>query len=833
MTSPQDRPPAPAPLVSVALLWIAGTLVGRYVPLTAAIWWVGGVAGLAGAVVTARAAHLAPATKAALAAAIVLLAAAACTTALHAVRPDHIAAFLHSNRSHMVTVTGRVVTGGQPDAGKEQSEFEAYPRPPQTRFLLALESVSTAEGDTPCSGHVDVAVDGVTWRASAGRRLRVAGRLRRVAAPSNPGQRDGRLYARRDGVVARLVSPSEELITVLDGGPRWPTRMLWRLRALSAQRLGGAAEPENRMLLRAMVLGRRPRELRTTQEAMVRAGVAHFLSISGLHLGILLGFAYLLMRLGRLSPRRGATIVLLLLLAYLLIVEVRTPILRGAMMAFAFCVAVILGRSACTTNVLAAAALVLLVADPTELFRPGFQLSFGTVAGILLLMRPVRRFLFGRWLDLRRLIVFGDNERFRRFWWHTILPRVADLVSVSVAAYLAALPLVAYHFGVITPLAPVASLVLLPLIAVILICGYLHLLLSWWLPNLAAQTAGPLEGLVDQLTALSGWLGRLPFCIDLLPIPIWAAVILALLVVVAAHHRRLRLSRGWACVVTVAGILVFVVATQIPPPARAGELAVLDVRNGMCAVLRTPSGSTFLFDAGSRSLSDPHGRVLAPFLRHHRWPSPIAAFISHGEIDHYNALPRLLQRDGPGATFVGPAFGRDVDPDAPLARFMHLLDAADVPRRGLHRGRQVRLDETTTVTSLWPPPAGDGYDTLSPNDGSLVLRLECEGVRILLPGDIQELPQHLLVELDPASLAADVLILPHHGSYTPALDAFIKAVDPRIVIRSSSYRQTGAAEQLGPLTVGRQFAATSLDGAIRIVCADGEADMHTFRSGSW
>jgi len=710
----------------------------------------------------------------------------------------------------LATVTGRVASAPYADSGGGACEFASFVRPPQTRFLLDAETVSTAEGPATCSGRIDVAVEGVTWLPAVGRRVRVAGRLSRIAAPTNPGQRDRRRYARRDGVVTRLTTPSEELITVLDDAPAGLSRLLWRLRAVCARRLGGAAA-----------------ELRRTQEAMVRAGVAHFLSISGLHLGILLGFAYLLMRLGRISPRRGAILVLGLLACYLLLVEPRTPVLRGAMMAAAFCAAVILGRSACTANLLAAAALALLVADPVELFRPGFQLSFGIVAGILLLMKPVRRFLFGRWLRRRRLLVFADDERLRRWWWDTGLGWTADLLSVSVAAYLAALPLVAYHFGVITPAAPLASLVLLPVVAVTLIGGYLHLVLTWWLPNLSAGTVGPLEAIVDHLGAVATWLGRLPLCIDLHPIGVGAAVGLGCLVLATVHHRRLRLSRAWACVLLVGGAVVFVATTQLPPPAAAAEFTVLDVRNGMCAVLRTRSGRTYLFDAGSRSLSDPYRQVLAPYLTHRRWPTPSAAFISHGEVDHYNAAAEMLAPGGP-AFVVSEHFARGADPAEPIGRFARRLARAAAAVHRLHRGHVVRLDGDTTVTCLWPPPAGRGYDALTANDSSLVLRLGCGGVRILLPGDIEELGQRLLLELDRTRLAADVLVLPHHGSYTAALGEFIDAVDPAIVIRSAGYRRTGAAESLGPLTVHRRFAATNVDGSVSVVCEDGQARLSTF-----
>ncbi len=817
-------------MVPAALLLIAGIFCGRYASLPAGLWLMLTAAALVVAVFACLQDHLKAPARISLAAGILFAGAATATVAFEHIPVNHIVAFTGNGGWRLATLTGRVTTSPTMEATAAGNELSAYRPPARTRFLLAAETVSTAEGPTDCSGLVAVAVDGVLWDLAPGDRVAVAGRLTRIGPSANPGGPDWPAAARRDGVMTRLTVGAAELVAVRKTRPMWPRRMLWRLRAWAAGRLQAGDAGASPLLLRAMILGRRSGSLGAIQQSMVRAGVAHLLSISGFHLGILLGFAYLVMRTGRASPRAAAIAVLVLLAAYLLVVEPRTPVLRGAIMAAAFCMAVILGRSATTGNLLAAAAMILLAADPAELFRPGFQLSFGIVAGIIVLLRPVRNLLFGRWLNIRGLLVFTETQTLRRWWWRTGLDWVANLVSVSVAAYLAAAPLVAYHFGIFTPLAPIASLLLLPLTALLLVLGYFQLLLGWWTPNLADSLAGLLEPIADALIWLATWLGRLPISFQLQPVPAWAAVLMTCVIVAAAYHRRLRLSRAWTTVAVAAACGVFIVATQSPlPPTGYGELALLDVRNGQCGVFRAPSGATFVFDAGSRSLPDAGRSVLQPFMAHRRWPRPIAAFISHGEVDHYNALPAVLDPSSPATVFVNDAFGGDADAREPVTRLLNTLDAAAVDVRRLHRGRRVILDDRTSITVLWPPAPGAGYDTLSLNDSSLVLRLQCDDITILLPGDIQHLAQQLLLELPPAELAADVLVLPHHGSYTPALAAFIDAVDPKIVLRSSGYRASGATRQIEALTVHREFYSTSTSGALTIAIGDNGPTVGEFR----
>lgn len=575
---------------------------------------------------------------------------------------------------------------------------------------------------------------------------------------------------------------------------------------------------QNTLLLRTLILGDRHAALDPLNEAMLRSGTAHLLSISGQHLTILLGFLYLLMRLAALTPRRAAMAVLVLLAGYLLVADAQAPLLRSALMAAAFCLAVILGRSASTANLLAAAAIALLAADPRELFRAGFQLSFGTVAGILLLYRPVERLLFGRWLGRRGLMVFRDEQRIRRWFNDRGALILIRSVSVSIAAYLASVPLVAYHFGLLTPLAPLATLVLLPVVALTLVAGYLQLLAAWAVPNLAASLSPALAGLTGATSALAGVLGSVPgTALPLRPVPVWAALAMAAAMAAAAQRARLGISRAWATTGLVAVVGIVAVATQAPPSATAeAELCVLDVRRGNCAVLRAPDGRTYLFDAGTISGFDPDRHVLAPFLRARGWPDPSAAFVSHANTDHFNALPGLLERSGLPELFVHDAFVAAAEDGGAARVLLRQCTRAGTSVHLVQRGRRVRLDERTSVTVLWPPPAATGHVFEEANDSSLVLRLECDGLRVLIPGDIEHLAQSLLLGLPPEELRADVLILPHHGGYSPVLAEFVSAVRPRCLIRSSVPRHGDAEAQVPALSAGREFLSTDTDGCIRV-----------------
>ncbi len=97
-----------------------------------------------------------------------------------------------------------------------------------------------------------------------------------------------------------------------------------------------------------------------------------------------------------------------------------------------------------------------------------------------------------------------------------------------------------------------------------------------------------------------------------------------------------------------------------------------------------------------------------------------------------------------------------------------------------------------------------------------MLRLQCGGAKVLLPGDIEQLAEQSLLELSPAELKADVLILPHHGGSTPNLDAFIAAVDPKFIIRSGDRRHAATAELDPAIIIHHNFFSTDRCGCITI-----------------
>ncbi|MBS3733311.1 MAG: ComEC/Rec2 family competence protein [Phycisphaerae bacterium] len=789
-----------APLVPVAIALACGIAAGCYLALPATAW---GVA--AGAASLAAVAALAAGRFDALAAGCLLVAVATGGALLADLRARHVAAdsvvtYTPRGASQLSTLRGTIVTAPAIQAPGKDVAF-GYRPSKQTSFVLRATAIRTSDRWRAVSGKVRVRVREPAWRLAAGQRVELAGWLRRPRPPANPGARDWASVDRNRGLHTHLSVPGADGVTICAGATQSPVaRAIWHVRAAARQHLADCGDQRSRPILTALVVGERSGALASMSRTMRRVGVAHLLSISGLHLGIFLGFIYVLCRLAALPPRRAAVAVLVVLTVYVLLATPRAPLLRSAIMGASLCAAVLLRRRLSVLNALALAAIVLLVLDPMRLFRAGFQLSFAIVTGIILLYRPMRGALFGRFLQRRGLLVFRGDQRVARWMHYTVADRLMDLVAVSLTAYLVAAPLVAYHFGLFSPYAPLLSIVLLPLVAAVLVPGYLSLALAWPMPNLAYAVGRIAAAAADVLAGAVGLIERLPGAsLPLRPVPaVWVVGVFAVIVLVASH-RRLPRGRAWAIagVILLAGVTAWTQRPAATPPA--AELHLLHVGAGQCAVLHTPDGQTILLDAGTQSGYDAGRATLLPFLRDQRLPAPRIAIVSHANTDHFNALAPLVPGFGERAdarverVYLNAYFGLGGDGDraeGPAAgEFLRQLDAAGVDVRRLAAGDRLDLDTRTRVEVLWPRRGRSGELAADANETSLVLRITCDGRRVLLTGDLGPVGQQAL--LDDAALRGklrcDVLVVPHHGGWAQTLPVFVEAVAPEVVLISGSH----------------------------------------------
>ena len=275
-----------------------------------------------------------------------------------------------------------------------------------------------------------------------------------------------------------------------------------------ALRFGLEDEPKLAGVLMGMVIGERSGIPTVTYEDFQRTGVFHVFAINGLHVGLVMAILLVFLRLVRI-PRRWCGFAGIPLLAlYVFATGAHTGAIRALVMASVWMLSWMLIRPTNGLNNLAAAALVLLVWEPTQLFDGGFLLSFSVVAAIVVLSPRIERPL-NRWVAPDPFLPRRFVSRWRRAA-ESVARHGVRLLSCSLAAWVGLVPLLAVYFHLFTPVSIVANVLVVPLLGVILALGMVGMMAHAVWPWLTLTLNNANFLLLSVMTRGVDWLGRVP-----------------------------------------------------------------------------------------------------------------------------------------------------------------------------------------------------------------------------------------------------------------------------------------------------------------------------------
>lgn len=753
----------------------------------------------------------------------------------HAVRmrylpANHIARFL-DHEPCILSVTGRIITAPR-IIERRRDVAIAYPTAPKTRFLLDVASVAGAHDEIDACGRLHVTIKEPMPLAQLGDEVRITGRLYPPMPPDNPGMYDWALMKRREGVHAALSTDhAAAVVTLNQPDPGYVMTWLNRARDRARQFLLSEAVVESDPaagVLTAMILGQRSQVDQALNEAFVRTGAAHYLAASGLHVGWLALIGWWICRLCGRSNRQCAVIVALLIIAYVLLAEPRPSIMRAGAIGVLACFGIFRAGRANTPNWLAAAAILLLMIDPTDVFRPAFQFSFVAVLSIVYL-RPLidaaltRRIRAFQKLDALDAAVDSavpipltpKLPRRRELVFNEFLRAVRLTLTASIAVWIANVPLASYHFNRFAPFGWFYNLLLWLPAFVVTAMGFIKVLLALVFPSSAVVTGPMMKLAVTVFLSLVQTLADLPGGLLSGNSPSLAWVLVVYAVIMLRIGRPEWFDRPFRNI-TIYAVLVLwwlIPARWAQQDAGALNVWMLAIGDGSGTIIELPDGRALIFDFGTRSPLDA-SVIATAFLEHRAIPQIDTAFVTHANFDHYGAI-EPIHRDVPIQKLViADQFKSFVKERSSAARFLDNMRKADVEIETFDGPREWQ-DPSGVYFEVLAPPRLSDRRAPSANDSSLALRMTYQGKSVLLTGDQAEWGLGHLLALD--DLHADILALPHHGSVVHNTGRFIDAVDPEIAIRSTGQRQVMTTNGIDRLVGNhRTYLSTADQGCIRI-----------------
>ena len=660
-------------------------------------------------------------------------------------------------------------------------------------------------------------------RLVPGERVAATGVVRTPRGLRDPAVPDRGDAARARGAELELTARQLERLGdaggpgLIDRAWRWAgaTQAAW---AREIDQAGG--DPIGRTALRGIAVGDRGEVPPALDQRWRAVGIYHVLSVSGLHLAVVAGLAFgLLRRLvaaspwgGRTRPARwAAPPALALAIGYTMITGAQLATLRSLVAVALVLIAQFFDRPLRLIDAIGVAAIAILAWRPADLLDPSFQLSF-VAALTLALGAPA-----------------GAHGRGVRGWL------VRGLVSSTWVALTTA-PLTAYHFHQVAAggvlgnliLTPPVELVALPLGLAGAVLGISPAIaVASWIVGLADRGAG----LLAEVTPI----GHVVIA-SAAAMAVGVALSLAL---AAVTGRRGAGSTALRAGLWLALCLVWSLGRS-PPPRGALRVTFLDVGQGDAALIELPDGAVWLIDAGgnpgARYLAQAAapGRAIDRVLAAYDHTRIALAIVSHPHPDHYLGLAAI---EAPiDELWSAEDTGAPPRDRRPAAAAIHgampgfAAIAAGLAARGTrwtHPPLGVTRQQAGVELAVWAPryqpaagaPVACAADPVrTVNDNSLVIALRYRGRTLVFTGDVEAEGEDAAVA---AGLgAADVVKVPHHGSPTSSTAGLVAATHPALAVISC-----GAANAFGfpsPAVVerwqaaGAEVARTDRDGAITV-----------------
>ncbi len=629
-------------------------------------------------------------------------------------------------------------------------------------------------------------------------------RLRPAAAPLNPVGLDALALARQRDLTGWARSRGAHLVVQRGSGL---LARVDRARHFVSRALERDLNHHASTLAKALVLGDRADISPGRQREWADSGLAHLLSISGLHVAMVATLLYGLMRLlvlfipgagERFSMRRlAAALALLPLTGFCWWVGAPAPAVRSTIMAGTVFVGLAVGRPAAVPNALGIAGAAIILVSPASLGDPSFLLSFAAVG--VLFAAPSVPLPRGHWLR----------------------PVVASLVA-SIAATLATAPLTLHFFGRVSLVAPVSNMLAVPIATLVATPLTLAYAAVASLSDSLGRLVAPIAALpLDLLEWTAHTAARWPFAsLRLAPLETSALVAYAVALVGGLASFRYPRWRGVTLIALLA--LVGSVGWRATERSRSDDLVVVHpyVGQGDATLVLFPGGAAMLVDAGG-SLDgegwDPGEQVLAPLLAHYGVRRLDVAVVTHPHPDHLNGYA-YLARELPIAELWSNGEGTTLPTFIALERAVttsggRVRRAVELPPVLEMSGVRIEvLHPRAQATASW------GERTMSEgNNRSLVLRLTYGARSILLAGDIEH---EVEARLAPSLVPTDILKSPHHGSPTSSSQPLLTALRPALVVISCGEENHFGFPAAHVLTryadVGAQVLRTDIDGLVEL-----------------
>jgi competence protein ComEC len=720
---------------------------------------------------------------------IIISAAAVWTSVLHEHQKStaEIARLLNLFAWDEVVMSGEIRESGYSSSG---------------RPVYLMEVIKTEIGDT------------TQWHMNYGARLYGDGSLEMgmgesvvvsVGVYHFPERRNPHEFDYGDWLIRQGISAHGEIVHIVnrESVDRWGwNKMRNRVRNNIEAIFSEQSEP----IAKALLLGYKQDIAAETRKQFARSGLAHIMAVSGLHVGFIVVPFWIAIpflwgnKWGRIA---GLMFLTILLAGYAGITGFSPSVNRASLMAWLITYAKLFNKTRNTINLTAAAAIVLLIIDPEQLFNVGFQLSFSAVFIILLVMPEAQRLIPKRYRYGKAGFMSG-------------------IILVSVVVQAGLYPILITYFGEFSIAGPIANAAVIPLLAITVPTGLVLSVIPAEVSSMLPFLSWPVEFSLRWVEAVAETIGsrELSYVESSLSSPLLFFMwIVSILFIASVRVPELR-TKLFILFLLVLNVTLFE-SLQMNRGTKPLKVTVLDVGQGDAIHIKTPGGKNVLIDTGWWSPAGNSGnRTIIPYMNFMNIEKIDAIILTHPHADHIGGVESII-----GELKVDKIYQSSFPYNSQVYhRYQKLAYEKGIPIVNTYSGMLIDLDEKIRIYVLGPRE-GMLYPP-NPNNYSVAVKVVYGEVSFLFTGDAEREQEHQLAVQYGDFLKSTVYKMGHHGSRTSSTEILMNYVQPTYTVASLAFKNRfnhpGHEAVWNVSKYADKAHFTSLQGAV-IFIADGES----------
>ncbi|GHT42312.1 competence protein ComEC [Planctomycetales bacterium] len=691
-----------------------------------------------------------------------------------------------------------------------------YPKPPPAtgrifdeseRSVFTLRATALRDGTDwiRITGYAQIIVNADCRELRIGDTIEIFGQLSQPLPPQNQGDYDYAEKLRSQRILTAVFCKTKDGVALLRAGGFSISRYLESLRRLGIANLEKHLSERSLPLAAGMIFGVRESVDDNVRESLLETGTIHIMAISGLHVALVAGIVAVFLRLLNIPGKTTALLMILTVVFYLLLTDVRPPAIRATVLVALVALALYNFRLTKPVNLLAATALVVLIINPAELFQFGSQLSFLATAGFLWIPRVTSLNIFSPLQANRKTLretksiaesfgrkpplfgffgilgVFGVFSIFRNFFC-----KLLHLCLVSLIIWLITMPLILQQIHLFTPVGILVNPLLWIPLTPGMVFGFLTTLLGQ-VPLVGALTGTIADYSFIVLLNLIAWFQQFGGHYWLPAPPVWWNLIfytgfflLTFLPVKRPKWRIIAILLIFWCSI---GILAGCYQRFDRLRNDRFTLSVFSVGHGNCVMMTTPENKVIVCDVGCIYSPQRATNIVSNAVWRLGKTHIDTILISHPDIDHFNGVLGLLERFSVGAVLVSPYIeNSDSVPDRESWRLLkEQLRLKGVPIKTIADGNTLK-DYGAPRSQILHPPRTD-FTESGTNATSIVLRVEHRGTSVMLTGDLDGTQTSPFLLRPPQH--TDIVLMPHHGGKSNQAEKILDWASPKTLLFSA------------------------------------------------